>query len=98
MFHHQMSLKMKQKTARNCCRFQRQFLNILMLSIMWTMMIAQTMARPNIDTLLFNQPTYDLEEQRQQQQQQREVLYLDDVLTNTIKEKLFNKMVNIWSN
>ncbi|XP_065361580.1 uncharacterized protein CNMa [Calliphora vicina] len=87
MLCHKMSLTMKRKTTR-CHRRRRQFTNILMLSIIWTMLFTETMARPNLESLLSNKPTNDVQHQQQQQQD----LFLDEIMTNTNGEKLFNKL------
>lgn len=85
-----MSLTIKRKNKRCFRRRHRQFVNILMLSIIWTLLFTKTMARPNLESLLSNKPTNNVLEQQQQHQE----LFLDEIMTNTNGEKFFNKLVN----
>ena len=75
-----------------CCH---RFNNILLLSIIWTMLFTETMARPNLDALFINKPN-DLQQQQQQQEkrQQQQDIFLDEMITSTNSDKLFNKLVN----
>ncbi|XP_046808647.1 uncharacterized protein LOC111684061 isoform X2 [Lucilia cuprina] len=84
-----LTMKLKAKQQKCCLqRRNRQFTNILMLSIIWTMLFTQTMARPNLETLLSSKPTNDVV----QEEQQQEDLFLNEIMTNTNGEKLFNKL------
>ncbi|TMW52040.1 hypothetical protein DOY81_002892 [Sarcophaga bullata] len=89
MLFDKMSSTMKSK----CCH---RFTNILLLSIIWTMLFTETMARPNLDALFINKPN-DLQQQQQQQQQQKQQqqqqdIFLDEMITSTNSDKLFNKL------
>ncbi|KAM7356305.1 CNMamide [Cochliomyia hominivorax] len=106
MFCHKISLTMKCKNMKLFNRRSRprqqqhhQFSNILMLSIIWTMLFTETMARPNLENLLSSKPTNEMlqeEEQQPQQQQQQQPsshdLFLDEIMTNAYENKLYNKL------
>ena len=82
-------------SGSGCCH---RFNNILLLSIIWTMLFTETMARPNLDALFINKPNELQQQQHQQQQekrqQQQQDIFLDEMITSTNSDKLFNKLVN----
>lgn len=108
MLCHKMSTTLKCKSIKMCLRrrhyrqqnnyqHHHQFTNILVLSIIWTMLFTETMARPNLETLLSNKPTNDIMEEEQQQQQQQQLqqdLFLDEIMANPNNDKFLNKLVS----